>query len=103
VGSARVVVCEIDTALVGCQNDFFGALATKICATEFGLVLGPNIMSKIIFDPKRPLACGGKAFGAPRGCQSLVRSGPTVMGGHGVGERNPPSANLPVSGATEFN
>ena len=102
MGSARVVVCEIGTASLGCQNGFFGGLATKISATEFGLALGQDTMFKIIFGPKGPPACDGKASGAPRGCQSLVRSGPRAMGGHGVGERNPPSADLPVSGATEF-
>ena len=102
VGSVRVVVCGIGPALVGCQNGFFGGLASKISATEFGLALGPHIKPKTRFDPKRAPACGGKASGAPRGCQSLVRLRPTAMGGHGVGGRNPPSADLPVSGATEF-
>jgi hypothetical protein len=42
VGSARVVVCGIGTASVGCRNGFFGGLATKISATEFGLALGQD-------------------------------------------------------------
>ena len=46
VGNARVVVCGIGMALVGCQNGFFGGLASKISATEFGLALGPNIKPK---------------------------------------------------------
>jgi hypothetical protein len=84
VGSARVVVRGIGTAPVGYQNGFFGGTASKICATEFRLALGPNNISKICFDPKRPPACGGKASGAPRGCQSLVRLGPSATGGHHV-------------------
>ena len=102
VGSARVVVCGIGTASVGCRKGFFGGLATKVSATGFRLALGPDIMSKIRFGLKRPPACGWRASGPPRGFQSLVRSGPTSTGGHGVGGRNPPSADLPFSGATEF-
>jgi hypothetical protein len=78
VSSARVGVCGSGTAPGGCQHVDLGGLASKISATEFGLALGPDIKPKIIFDPKRPPACGGKASGAPRGCQSLLRSGPTA-------------------------
>jgi hypothetical protein len=77
MGSARVAVWEIGTAPMGCQN-FFGGLASKISATGFGLALGPDIMPKTRFDPKRPPACGGKASCAPRGCQSVLWSGPTA-------------------------
>ena len=40
VGSARVVVCGIGTASVGCRKGFFGGLASKTSATEFRLALG---------------------------------------------------------------
>jgi hypothetical protein len=105
VGSAPVVVCGIGTALaqlVGYPQGFFGALAGKISAAGFGLAPGPNILPQIKIDPKGPPTRDGKASGAPRGCQSVFRSGRTSVGGHGAGGRNPPSADLPVSGATGF-